>query len=205
MEKPRNPSDNFSNENTHARPASVNISRKPWHKRSEFIIPAVLAATFLILCLVIYFYKDSQMNDVREQAAQENEIIIQRANQRISENNSHFLELLSMPTSWAIRTALLAGNVDQVDQYLYQFVQRKNFEVVLVTDADGTIISSSNQKYIGNQFGDHFNASLTALESTNVDESEPNRIQVASPIMGLNSRLGTLFYVYLPEEPLQPQ
>jgi hypothetical protein len=205
MEKPRNSSQNWKEERTPAGPSSVHIRHKPWYQRSGFLIPAIVAATLLILLLVVYFYKDAQVREVRQQAAQERESMIERTNERIAENHRHFLDVLTMPFSWAIRTALMAGNVDQVDQYLFQFVQRRNFEVVLVADANGNIISSTNQRYIGNQFGEHFNAIFLAVESTTVDDSEPNRIRVASPVMGLNTRLGTLFYIYLLDEPLQAQ
>lgn len=172
-------------------------------------IPLLLTVAFLIILLLVNSSKNAEVREVRNQAdleqaqaLQQREQIAARANQRITENNIYFLKTLMMPFSWAVRTALLSGNVEQVDQYLYQFVREQNFELILVADANGKIISSTNQKYKGEAFTSHFDKALLSSDSTVVSTSNQRSITVASPIMGLNSRLGTLYAVYAQGEPM---
>ncbi|WP_162052938.1 PDC sensor domain-containing protein [Pontibacter pamirensis] len=175
--------------------------------------PVVFVSLILLLLLLgLYLYKESQLNDVREQAAMEREqaameraAVIERANQQISENNRYLLETLMKPFSWALRTALLSGNTEQVDQYLFQFVQEDRFALLVVADADGTIISSTDQNFTGAAFSDHFNPEYLAIDSTVVDDSNQERVVVVSPLMGLNSKVGTLLAVYRPAPPIQQQ
>ncbi|RDV13028.1 hypothetical protein DXT99_21880 [Pontibacter diazotrophicus] len=170
-------------------------------KKPVVFIPLIL----LLLMLGLYLYKESQLSDVREQAAQERAAVIERANQQITENNRYLLETLMKPFSWALRTALLAGNTEQVDQYLFQFVQEERFALLVVADADGTIISSTDQNFTGAAFSDHFNPEYLTIDSTVVDDSNQERVVVVSPVMGLNSKVGTLLAVYRPAPPLQQE
>lgn len=170
-------------------------------KKPVVFIPLIL----LLLMLGLYLYKESQLSDVREQAAQEQAAVIERANQQILENNRYLLETLMKPFSWALRTALLAGNTEQVDQYLFQFVQEDRFALLVVADADGTIISSTDQNFTGAAFSEHFNPEYLTIDSTVVDDSNQERVVVVSPVMGLNSKVGTLLAVYRPAPPIQQQ
>ncbi len=156
----------------------------------------------LLLCLGIYLYKNSQLADARRQAEQEQAAVIKRANARVAENDRYFLQVLVKPFSWALRTALLSGNVEQVDQYLYQFVQERNFSLLLVADVNGTIISSTNQVYSNTPFGQNFDPAYLTADSTIVNDSDRANVVVATPIMGFNSKLGTFLAVYNPEAPL---
>ncbi|MFD3002426.1 PDC sensor domain-containing protein [Pontibacter toksunensis] len=168
--------------------------------------PVVYIPLILLLALLgLYLYKESQLNDVRKQAELEQAAVLERANKRISENNNYLLQVLTKPFSWALRTALLSGNTEQVDQYLFQFVQEEKFALVLVADENGNIISSTDQNFTGAAFADHFKPEYLKADSTIVDDSNPERMVVVSPIMGLNSKVGTLLAVYQPGEPLQQE
>lgn len=197
--------------NTH--PSDYETGRPPQNPRREnsltgmirrpvVYIPLLLVIAFLITLLLVNMSKNARIKEVQEKAAQDREVLVTNANQRISDNTTYFLRTLMMPFAWSVRTAMLAGNVEQVDQYLYQFVQEPNFELVLVTDANGKIISTTNQKYKGEAFENHFNAALLRAEDITLDTADSTNIKVATPIMGLNSKLGTLYTVYKPEEPL---
>lgn len=192
--------------------APENPGRKPSDKSggnkfaAQLKKPAVIISIILLLVILgLYLYKESQLRDVREQAAQEQAAVIERANQRITENNRYLLQTLMKPFSWALRTALLSGNTEQVDQYLFQFVQEEKFALLVVADAEGNIISSTDQNYTGAAFSDHFNPEYLRIDSTVVDESNPERVTVVTPVMGLNSKVGTLLAIYLPGEPLQQE
>ncbi|MFD2512242.1 PDC sensor domain-containing protein [Pontibacter locisalis] len=170
-------------------------------KKPVVFIPLLL----LLVVLGVYLYKESQLKEARREAAEERALLLERANERIAENRHYLLEVVAKPFSWALRSALLTGNVEQVNQYLFQFVQEEKFAMVLVADAEGNIISSTDQNFTGSAFADHFDSKYLQTDATTVDDSDPERVIVASPIMGLNSRLGTLLVVYRPDDPLQLQ
>jgi hypothetical protein len=181
----------------HRQNSLLGMLRKP-----VVFVPLLLLFVFLIILLIMSSSKNAQLRDAEAQAAADREAIVTRANQRIAENNTYFLRTLMMPFSWAVRTAMLSGNVEQVDQYLFQFVQEKNFELVVLADAKGKIISTTNQKYKGEDFANHFEPSMLAADETTINAADSTSIKVASPIMGFNSKLGTLYAVYKPEEPI---
>ncbi|WP_299991720.1 hypothetical protein [uncultured Pontibacter sp.] len=172
-------------------------------KRPAVFIPLLLALAFLVILLFINSSKNTQLREAREQAAQEREVVVTQANQRVTENTTYFLRTLMMPFSWSVRTAMMSRNMEQVDQYLYAFVQEPDFELVLLADNSGKIISTTNQKYKGELFADHFESSLLQVESITLDTSDSSSIKVAAPIMGLNSKLGTLYTVYNPKNPIR--
>ena len=182
---------------SHRENSPLGMIRKP-----VVYIPLLLLAAFLITLLILNNSKNSQLRHAQERSAQDREALVARANQRITDNTTYLLRTLMMPFAWSVRTALLSGNVEQVDQYLYQFVQEPNFEMLLVADAKGKIISTTNQKYKGEAFDSHFNSALLRAEDITLDTSDSASIKVAAPIMGLSSKLGTLYAVYNPEEPL---
>lgn len=170
--------------------------------RKPALLMLLLIVVFLIILAFVNSSKNNRLQEAREQATQEREALVSRANQRVTDNTVYLLKTLMMPFAWSVRTALLSGNVQQVDQYLYQFVQEPNFELILVADPRGKIISTTNQKYRGGAFADYFEENLLRTDNTTVDTSDPATIRVITPIMGLNSRLGTLYVIYKPQDPL---
>lgn len=202
----------MDNANYRSDGAPENSNRKPANRSGgdnfadKLKKPIVIVPLILLLALLgLYLYKESELSDVRRQAELEQATVIQRANERISENNRYFLEVLMKPFSWALRTALLSGNTEQVDQYLFQFVQEEKFSLLVVADAEGNIISSTDQNYTGASFTNHFAPEYLRVDSTVVDDSNPERMVVVTPIMGLNSKVGTLLAVYKPEQPIGQQ
>ncbi|MDD2542559.1 MAG: hypothetical protein PHH28_16185, partial [Desulfuromonadaceae bacterium] len=70
---------------------------------------------FLILAVAgMYIGKNMAVSKTRAE-------LTQRAVQVIGENNRSFLRLASIPFVWAVRSEMLRGNLDQVNQYLIQF------------------------------------------------------------------------------------
>ena len=200
MERPKHPTDYETGRppKEHYRENSLQgMIRKP-----VVFIPLLLILAFLIILLILNASKNNQVREAQEQAAQEREELVSTANQRITDNTTYFLKTLMTPFAWSVRTAMLSGNVEQVDQYLYQFVQEKNFELILVADANGKIISATNQKYKDESFADHFEPSLLRADGTMLNTADSTSIKVATPIMGLNSKLGTLYAVYRADKPI---
>ena len=101
-----------------------------------------------------------------------------------------------MALAWAVRGEMIRGNLDQVDQFFTEIVKLPGTERVLLADASGTVRVATDRRHLG--------AALTTLvpvEATLADTVEV-RVQAAGPkllvipVMGLNSRLGTVVVSY---------
>jgi hypothetical protein len=172
-----------------------NSSTTPFWKKPPVIIIIIL----LLSIATIYIYMNRQIKAVQEQAAAEQEVIISNSKTLIADNNVHFLRLISIPFSWALRTTLFSGNLEQVNQYLNDFIRNKNFELILIVDEKGKIISSTDKKLEGSEFSMSFDTAWLQTDSVMVKSDDDGTLTVVTPIMGFTSRLGTMVSVYKPE------
>lgn len=158
----------------------------------------------LLLVLVIagtYIWKNVAVSSAKTE-------LTQLATQVIGEQNRSHLRLVSIPLVWAIRSEMIRGNYDQVNQYLTQFVKEPGMKEIIVAGPDGKGVVATNKKREGAYVTDSFQQDLLQKDTATVSALENGEILVTAPIMGLNSRLGTLILVcsapsYSLEKPLQ--
>ena len=137
------------------------------------------------------------MNSTREE-------VKAQAARVIAERNAEFLRLVSVPLVWAVRGEMMRGNYDQINQYLINFVREPNVNDVLLAKADGVILLATNKRLEGEPVTDSFPASVLQVEKTTVSSLEGRGLMSASPVMGLNRKLGVLIVVYAaPENTLE--
>jgi hypothetical protein len=110
-----------------------------------------------------------------------------------------FLGLLMEPLGWAIRTELLSGNISTIHQYLAQFVKNPNIELIVLTDSDDSILSSSDKKIEGTNFAQVF-PDISLKDNQTEVRAEENRFYVIHPVMGFDQRIGTIFLIYLSDD-----
>ncbi len=167
--------------------------------------PSFLARfkTFLILALSVlaiglYLYKEMQVKRTAKQYELQQEKMKIEVSNFVSEENELFLRLLMKPFVWAVRSEMLKNNYDQIDNYIRDIVKDPHFETIAVADTAGIILLCSNKKLEGEKLKNKF---------TKVDVNAPqiriydhnNVLEVITPIMGFDQRLGSLFAVYVPD------
>ncbi|NJO24530.1 MAG: hypothetical protein HC867_00260 [Bacteroidia bacterium] len=69
---------------------------------------------------------------------------------------------------------------------------RTNFQSIMVSDADGLIISSTEKKSEGQNISSFVSTTFLAADSATINKLNDSVVVINSPIMGFNSRLGTL-------------
>jgi hypothetical protein len=115
---------------------------------------------------------------------------------RVEANTDETKRQFGMALAWAVRGEMIRNNLDQVDQFFGEIVKLPHTERVLLADASGTVRVSTDRRHLG--------AALTTLvpvEATLADKVEV-RVQAEGPkllvipVMGLNSRLGTVVVSY---------
>lgn len=96
---------------------------------------------------------------------------------------------LSNTLALAIRSEMIAENMNQVDQYFLQTVKMFDVErILLVNQETSEVILSTNKKDEGTTF--ESNSLVSASKS--IQKMYNSKLYTATPIMGLNTQLAVL-------------
>ncbi|MDO9465682.1 MAG: hypothetical protein Q7J36_00120 [Thiobacillus sp.] len=115
---------------------------------------------------------------------------------RVVAENHEARRQFGMALAWAVRGEMIRSNLDQVDQFFGEIVKLPNTERVLLVGSDGTVQVSTDRLHLGAQA-----ATLVAPEAlllpeiTVRSEADGTRLLVI-PVMGLNTRLGTVIVTH---------
>ena len=164
---------------------AVGILKRQWH--------VLLIIVLLIALGAMYLWKNNAVSNTREE-------VTAQAARVIAERNTEFLRLVSVPLVWAVRGEMMRGNYDQINQYLINFVREPHVQDVILAKADGVILLATNKRLEGTPVTDAFPASVLQVEKATVSSLEGRGLMSASPVMGLNRKLGVLIVVYAAPE-----
>ncbi len=175
--------------------AGVNNGQQPEQesKKSLVVTQWRLIIIFILILAVAGMYTWKNMAVKRAKAD-----LTEQATRIITEQNSTFLRLVTVPLVWAVRSEMIRSNYDQINQYLTQFVKEKNMKEIVIAKPDGTIVVATNKKFEGKPVTDIFPASVLQEDKLTVSSLENGDIMVASPVMGLSSKVGVLILLYTP-------
>jgi len=113
----------------------------------------------------------------------------------LNTNTEQYLELMMKTFVWAVRDKLVTGEEKQVDQYFQQLAKSKKIEEVTFVNNKGKILLSTNKINEGSKLAtDYTDTALNIGELTVLNKG--NKQIAASPIVSVDSRLGTLIVVY---------
>jgi hypothetical protein len=163
----------------------------------------------LIACLVvvallaiIWTWKSIQINSLKKDHSEHTLQLKQQAQTMLISSDKHYLQLLAKPYVWAIRTEMMKGNLSQVHLYANDMVKEKNMKSVVVADNKGVVVSSTDKKLEGQNFAAVGNQAYLSIDNTVVEQVNDSLLVMATPVMGFNSRLGTLMISYSPIKPV---
>ena len=91
---------------------------------------------------------------------------------------------------------MMKSNISQINQYSNELIKEKNIYSIMIVNADGKIISSTNKKWEGKFYLTIGDEAHLNNDSTVVKNVKDSLLIMSSPIMGLNSKLGTLIITY---------
>ena len=172
-----------------------------WHRYRLLIVVALIGAAIIGWLAVS---KGMAVRQAEQAAAAQRAAWVTEIEAREADMQKQSLQTFAIPLAWAIRRELMAGNLDQVDQYASELVKQTGFEEVVVAKADGVVAVASDRKNIGIPFDSLYPARYLTADQIDVEETSPGRWQVFVPIMGLNARLGTVAIDYT-TQPAVPQ
>lgn len=182
-------------------PGNLAVSSKNRDENIQKKILIAIIVTLMLFIAALWIWKNSQITNIRKEAAKQSENIQALARKSIVDANVKSMEILAKAYVWAVRSELLEGNLNQVNLYANDMVKEPNFQSIIVANEKGTIISSTNKKNEGNAFSTAGKADYLSIDHTIVDNINDSILVMSSPIMGFNNKLGTLMITYKIEEP----
>ena len=114
----------------------------------------------------------------------------------LENTEKQFLKIIAKPYAWAIRSEMKQGNIQEIDSYLNAMVRSGNFSSVMVVNNRGTVISATNDGYVGEYYISFGSPYFLNVDSTIVYKAHEGLLTTASPIRDGNEKIGTLIIDY---------
>ncbi len=171
-------------EEVKSKPGMLKLGKTGW----------IITISLLIIGGLLLWKNISEKRLVKNYAEKE-QSIIEKANLQLKANRSQTMDLVHMTLVWAIRSEMLRGNMEAVDQYIIQFVKEKDIEQVLLADPSGKILLSSDKKLEGKTFSNFYPSIILDANKSMVVDRDSTSIYVFGPVMGLSKKLGTLLFI----------
>jgi sensor histidine kinase regulating citrate/malate metabolism len=182
---------NMESINQPNKPTATTKVQKPRKRRGLIAVVIVL-----LLLAGIFIWKEMQIRDLKKQQATERQQYQDAATRTVMQAHMDHLRLLVKPYVWAIRAEMMMGNQGQLNLYANDLVQEKNFQHIIVANEQGIVISSTNKKFEGQPFASVGKPAYLSSNTTIVEKMGAQTIVATSPVMGFNTRLGTLLIAY---------
>ena len=162
---------------------------KKKNKLMKFILNHKMYFLLLIIILVLIVYHMIIVNSLKNEYSQKTEALKEEYTLQIDSMRIANLQQTITVFSWAIRSELSRGNLEEVNQFFLNFVKEKDVQMISLIDPDNSkIILSTDKKNEGQIATDKQILDVNNLTII----SDSSQIQAVIPIMGLNSKIGIL-------------
>ncbi|MFP5381584.1 MAG: hypothetical protein ACLGG4_04905 [Gammaproteobacteria bacterium] len=102
--------------------------------------------------------------------------------------------------AWAVRSEMIRNNLDQVDQFFTEIVRLPNTERAVLAGTDGKILVSTDRRHVGADAAALVGAEALQQGQVSVRAAQDGARDLVIPVMGLNSRLGTVIVTSRPAD-----
>lgn len=174
---------------TPARPTGMSVCRK---------VQLGLAAALVAVAVGMYGWKVAAVGTVEKQAAEARAQLLEQVRQHDIQRAEAALHRFSTPLAWAIRREVMAGNLDQVDQYFVDLVRLEGFQSAILATPEGKIIVASDRKLLAVEFSTLYPAQYLQAGDIRIERAADGKLRAIIPIMGLSQHLSTLVLEYAP-------
>lgn len=162
---------------------------KKKNKLMGFIFRHKMIFLLLIIILVLIAYHMIIINGLKYEYSQKTEALKKEYVLQIDSMRVANLQQTITVFSWAIRSELSRGNLEEVNQFFLNFVKEKDVQMIsLINPENSEMILSTDKKNEGQIVTDK-----QILDVNNLTiMSDSSQVQAVIPIMGLNSKIGIL-------------
>jgi hypothetical protein len=133
---------------------------------------------------------------IESQAAAEREALLARASTARATLATDLLKMNALPLSWAVRQALQDKDYREIALYFQQLVGLSRVRRAALVLSDGIIKVASDKKLEGKAAAEAFAGASLVDDGPIVRPRDEHMLEAIVPIMGLNSRLGTVIVHY---------
>lgn len=190
-------------DNRHAPPPKLTPVKErtsSTEKRRRILIIGILL--LFIVIAILWIWKQVQINNLRNASLKQYEQLEMEAERAVVNSHEQHLRLLAKPFAWAVRSEMMNNNISQLNQYTNELIKEKNIHSISIVNADGKIVTSTNKKWEGRFYFTIGEEAHLKSDSTVVRNVRDSILIMSSPIMNLNSRLGTLIVTYSLKSPV---
>lgn len=170
-------------------------------------LPLWVALVIVVILLVVLGWQYIAMNRADARLATERQTLnsqfqadrsalVTELKAKVEANADETKRQFGIALAWAVRGEMIRNNLDQVDQFFNEIVKLPHTDRVLLADSSGKVRVSTDRRYLGVEL-----STLVPVEATLPDEvavrAGPDETKLlVIPVMGLNSRIGTVVVSY---------
>jgi len=156
----------------------------------------------IVLAGGIWIWKNIEISKLNDHSKLEISELKALNRKVVLENNEKLLRLLAKPLVWAIRTELLKKDKTQLNEYINEIIKEENCQKIMVVNELGVVLISSNKKDEGQSVAQIAPGIKQNGTSTEVTMESDSLLVLSSPIMGFNSKLGTVVLYHSAGRPM---
>jgi hypothetical protein len=157
----------------------------------------VIGALVLLL-IVMWIWKgvavgrvEKRVEEERAELAAQRDELEQQLREESAKRVEEALRLMGVPLGWAVRTEAISDDYDQIEEYAARLIKEPRVKRVVFVNAEGTVQLSTDRKLQGEPAAGFFGDLATRAEIA-LRAEESGDYQLMVPILGYNSRLGSL-------------
>lgn len=163
-----------------------------------------LWVSLILVGALIFVYAAQQLAAKRAETrvAEERAALIAEAKTRTAGALDAAERRFALTLSWAVRGEMLRNNLDQIDQYFAEIVRLPGYKLALLVAPDGKVQVATDRRYAGAAASTLVPAALVNAGDITLQAEAGSVRWVAIPVMGLNSRIGTVLLRVERSDPL---
>lgn len=165
----------------------ASTSQKLWAHLNAHKLPYFFVLLLSIACSWLII---ARMGDARKFEHEKTQM-----DERLETISNKHLRLTAKTFSWAVRSAIMRENYDQVREYFYDFIKEENIRSVALTDLSGKITLCTDLKFEGKPVSELFPGAVADAQDVVIAAAGKVRT-VSAPILSLNAPLGTLWWSF---------
>lgn len=154
-------------------------------KPKHFLNRAKYYIGLFLIIIIILIWHFSKIHFLEKNTEKEKLGIVNKYEIKLDSLNAVHLQLTAKAFSWAIRSELIRGNTDQINQFFNEFIKTPGILKLQLINTENSVIEiSTDEKDVGTQNIDYINIKS---QKTIIETSE---LKIVTPISGMNKQIG---------------
>lgn len=166
-------------------------------------LPLWVSLALAALVVVVYAWQqvsvsragvrlEAERTQLTQQLEADRAAIISQAKDFVARQADAHSHRFGLALAWAVRGETIRNNLEQVDQFSNELVKLPGIDLVIFADAKGKVLVASDKKHQGSDFSQIYPLDLLQVPEVSLRPEGQTGQLLLIPVMGLNSRLGTL-------------